>query len=71
MKNVSASIAGTFRSGPVIPFEASVETLAQLQHEGKVRLVALSNVTREHIGRARKIIPIVSLQNQFSFADCE
>jgi len=71
MKNVSASIAGTFRSDPVIPFEASVETLAQLQHEGKVRLVALSKVTREHIERARKIVPIVSLQNQFSFADRE
>ena len=56
---------------PVIPFEASVETLAQLQNEGKVRLVALSNVTREHIERARKIVPIVSVQNRYSFADRE
>lgn len=56
---------------PVIPFEASVETLAELQHEGKIRLVALSNVTREHIERARKIVPIVSVQNRYSFADRE
>jgi len=46
---------------PVVSFEASMETLAQLRHEGKIRLVALSNVTREHIERARKIVPIVSL----------
>jgi len=56
---------------PVIPFEASVQTLAQLQNEGKIRLVALSNVTQEHIERARKITPIVSVQNRYSFADRE
>src|SRR6202047_3315633 len=37
---------------PVVSFESSVETLAQLRDEGKIRLVALSNVTREHIERA-------------------
>src|SRR2546430_5030229 len=56
---------------PVVSFEASVETLAQLRNEGKVRLVALSNVTQEHIERARKIVPIVSVQNRYSFADRE
>jgi pyridoxine 4-dehydrogenase len=56
---------------PVVPFDASVETLAQLQNEGKIRLVALSNVTQEHIERARKIVPIVSVQNRYSFADRE
>src|SRR6202140_3771786 len=56
---------------PVISFEASVETLAQLRNEGKIRLVALSNVTQEHIERARKIVPIVSVQNRYSFADRE
>ena len=56
---------------PVVPFDASVETLAQLRDEGKIRLVALSNVTKEHIERARKIVPIVSVQNRYSFADRE
>ena len=56
---------------PVTSFEASVETLAQLRNEGKIRLVALSNVTQEHIERARKIVPIVSVQNRYSFADRE
>src|SRR6266513_2174979 len=56
---------------PVVSFEDSVETLAELRDEGKIRLVALSNVTQEHIERARKIVPIVSVQNRYSFADRE
>jgi aryl-alcohol dehydrogenase-like predicted oxidoreductase len=56
---------------PVISFEASVETLAELRSEGKIREIGLSNVTQEHIERARKIVPIVSVQNRYSFADRE
>jgi pyridoxine 4-dehydrogenase len=56
---------------PAVPFEASVETLTQLQAEGKIRFVGLSNVTKEHIERARKIVPIVSVQNRYSFSDRE
>jgi len=56
---------------PAVSFETSVETLAQLRNEGKIRLIALSNVTREHIERARRIVPIVSVQNRYSFADRE
>ena len=54
-----------------VAFEASVGTLAKLREEGKIRHVALSNVTREHIERARRIVPIVSVQNRYSFADRE
>jgi hypothetical protein len=54
-----------------VSFEASVGALAELQGEGKIRLVGLSNVTQEHIERARKIVPIVSVQNRYSFADRE
>jgi pyridoxine 4-dehydrogenase len=56
---------------PVMPLDASVETLANMRSEGKIRLVALSNVTIEHIERARKIVPIVSVQNRYSFSDRE
>jgi pyridoxine 4-dehydrogenase len=56
---------------PVVPLAASIETLANMQSEGKIRLVALSNVTVEHIERARTIVPIVSVQNRYSFADRE
>jgi pyridoxine 4-dehydrogenase len=54
-----------------VSFEASVEALAKLREEGKIRHVALSNVTREHIERARAIVPIASVQNRYSFADRE
>src|SRR5882757_698750 len=54
-----------------VSFEASVGALAKLREQGKIRHVALSNVTREHIERARKIVPIVSVQNRYSFADRE
>src|ERR1700676_4686831 len=56
---------------PVVSFEASMETLAQLRNEGKIRVIGLSNVTREHIERARRVVPIVSVQNRYSFADRE
>ena len=54
-----------------VSFEASVEALAKLRQQGKIHHVALSNVTREHIERARRIVPIVSVQNRYSFADRE
>jgi aryl-alcohol dehydrogenase-like predicted oxidoreductase len=56
---------------PVVPLDASIETLCNLRSEGKIGLVGLSNVTIEHIERARKIVPIVSVQNRYSFADRE
>src|SRR3984885_7800235 len=56
---------------PVTPFDASVETLAKLREQGKIRMVGLSNVTREHVERALKIVPIASVQNRYSFADRE
>jgi pyridoxine 4-dehydrogenase len=54
-----------------VSFEASVEALAKSRRQGKIRHVALSNVTREHIERALRIVPIVSVQNRYSFADRE
>jgi aryl-alcohol dehydrogenase-like predicted oxidoreductase len=54
-----------------VSFDASIETLARLREQGKIRHVGLSNVTLEHVERARKIVPIVSVQNRYSFADRE
>jgi pyridoxine 4-dehydrogenase len=56
---------------PAISFDASVQTLVELQSEGKIHLIGLSNVTREHIERARKIAQIVSVQNRYSVFDRE
>lgn len=56
---------------PAVSYDASMETLARLREQGKIRHVALSNVTLEHVERARKIVPIVSVQNRYSFSDRE
>ena len=46
---------------PAASFDASMEALAELQAQGKIRHIALSNVTLEHIKRAQKMVPIVSV----------
>lgn len=56
---------------PATSFDASVEALARLREQGKIRHVGLSNVTLEHIKRAQKIVPIVCVQNRYSFSDRE
>jgi aryl-alcohol dehydrogenase-like predicted oxidoreductase len=54
---------------PKVPLEVSVGTLADMQREGKVRHVGLSNVTVKQLEVARKIVPIVSVQNRYSIGD--
>jgi pyridoxine 4-dehydrogenase len=56
---------------PATSFDASMEAMARLKEQGKVRHVALSNVTLEHIHRALKHVSIVSVQNRYSFSDRE
>ena len=56
---------------PLVSLEDSLGTLIELQSQGKIRHIGLSNVTKEHIERARKVCPIVSVQNRYSFADRE
>jgi aryl-alcohol dehydrogenase-like predicted oxidoreductase len=51
---------------PSVPFEESVGTLADLQREGKVRWVGLSNVSVEQIRAAEAIVPIASVQNRLN-----
>lgn len=56
---------------PATSFDASMEAMARLKEQGKVRHVALSNVTLEHVHRALKHVSIVSVQNRYSFSDRE
>ncbi len=56
---------------PAVSFDASMDTLVRLKEQGKIRHLALSNVTLEHLQRALKKAPIVSVQNRYSFADRE
>jgi pyridoxine 4-dehydrogenase len=54
---------------PKVPLEESVGTLADMQRAGKVRHIGLSNVTVRELEAARKIVPIVSVQNRYSLAE--
>jgi pyridoxine 4-dehydrogenase len=54
---------------PKVPIEDSVGALAELQGEGKIRHIGLSNVGVEEIERAQEIAPIVSVQNHYNVAD--
>lgn len=54
---------------PKVPFEESVGALAALQREGKIRHVGLSNVGVQQIDQARRICPIVSVQNRYHFGN--
>jgi aryl-alcohol dehydrogenase-like predicted oxidoreductase len=57
------------RIGPQAPLEDQVGELAELQREGKVRHIGLSEVSIEEIERARKVAPIVSVQNRYNLVD--
>jgi pyridoxine 4-dehydrogenase len=52
-----------------VPIEESVGALKQMQDAGKIRHIGLSNVDRKEIDRARKIVPIVSVQNRYNIQD--
>jgi pyridoxine 4-dehydrogenase len=54
---------------PKVPIEDSVAALAELQQEGKIRHIGVSNVSAEELERAREIAPIVSVQNRYNLAD--
>src|SRR5436305_1344170 len=54
---------------PKVPIEESVGALKQMQDAGKIRHVGLSNVDPNEIARARKVAPIVSVQNRYNIED--
>ena len=57
------------RIDPKVPLEEQLGELALLKQEGKIRHIGLSEVTVEQIEAARKITPIVSVQNLYNLAD--
>jgi len=48
--------------------EAPLTVLAELQQKGLIRHIGLSNVTLTQIAEARRIVPIVCVQNQYNLA---
>jgi aryl-alcohol dehydrogenase-like predicted oxidoreductase len=54
---------------PKVPYEESVGALRELQQEGKVRHVGVSNVSVEELEVARGIVEVVTVQNRFNLSD--
>src|SRR5438105_7429173 len=52
-----------------VPIEDSLGALKKAQDAGKIRHVGLSNVTTKEIERAKKVLPIVSIQNRYNIED--
>jgi pyridoxine 4-dehydrogenase len=57
------------RIDPKVPADDQIGTLKDLQAEGKIKHIGLSEVSVKQISDARKIIPIVSVQNRYSITD--
>jgi aryl-alcohol dehydrogenase-like predicted oxidoreductase len=57
------------RIDPRTPLEESLGALKQMQEQGKVRHIGLSEVTPAEIEEARKIVKVVTVQNRYSLAD--
>jgi len=57
------------RIDPQVPVEESLGVIAQLQQQGKIRHVGLSEVKPAEIDRARQVVKIVSVQNLYNLGD--
>src|SRR3954453_13362438 len=52
-----------------VPYEHSVAALKELQDEGKIRHIGVSNVSIDQLETAREIVEVVSVQNRFNLTD--
>jgi aryl-alcohol dehydrogenase-like predicted oxidoreductase len=57
------------RVDPKVPLEESLGALIELRDEGKIRHLAVSNVSVEQLDRAQALTEIVSVQNRFNVQD--
>jgi len=57
------------RIDPAVPLEDQLGELGDLQKEGKIRHLGLSEVSVDDLEAARKIVDIVSVQNRYNLAD--
>jgi pyridoxine 4-dehydrogenase len=57
------------RIDPKVPVEESLGIIKDLQKQGKIRHVGLSEVNADEIEQAKKVLPIVSVQNLYNLGD--
>jgi pyridoxine 4-dehydrogenase len=54
---------------PEVPLEDSLGALRELQEEGKIRHIGVSNVSEAELERARAVVDVVTVQNRYNLAD--
>jgi pyridoxine 4-dehydrogenase len=54
---------------PKVPLEDSLGALGELQEEGKIRHIGVSNVSEQELDRARAVVDVVTVQNRYNLAD--
>ena len=54
---------------PKVPYEESVGALKELQDEGKIKHVGISNVSVDELNRARAVVEVVTVQNRYNLED--
>ncbi|HEV3379270.1 MAG TPA: aldo/keto reductase [Thermoleophilaceae bacterium] len=54
---------------PQVPLEDSLGALRELQEEGKIRHIGVSNVSGEELERARAVVEVVTVQNRYNLTE--
>jgi pyridoxine 4-dehydrogenase len=54
---------------PKVPYEDSIGALRELQEEGKIRHIGISNVDVAHYDEARSLVEVVTVQDRFNLTD--
>ncbi|MCL9814165.1 aldo/keto reductase [Natranaeroarchaeum aerophilus] len=57
------------RPDPDTPFEDSINTLAELQDDGYIKHVGVSNVSVEQLDQAREIVDVATVQNEYNIVN--
>jgi aryl-alcohol dehydrogenase-like predicted oxidoreductase len=57
------------RIDPKVPVEESLGVIAEMQKQGKIRHVGLSEVKPHEIDQAREVVEVVSVQNKYNIGD--
>ena len=71
LKLESIDLYQLHRIDPAVPLGDQLGALVRLQEEGKIRFIGLSEVSVAELERARKMVPIVSVQNRYGLTDRE
>ena len=57
------------RVDPQTPLEESLSAIKEYRDQGKIRYVGLSEVVIDQVERARKVVPIAAVQNQYNLSE--